>query len=176
MSILSSIILVVLFCRNCPVGYAYSSPRTFRPLPSGSSSSFALGQIKVNRTGRVSDMRYKSSSSPYSSGANVLPNMTTQTNYSSTERQHASDLLSTPRWLLEKEKICGSRTQNIGYTTDTLDKHFFDFSKFCVLWNSSCPGNESIARSKHNTLFLLLPLHFCLSRRSSLMRRDGSEP
>ena len=156
MSFLSSILLLVLFCRNFSVSYAYSSPRTFRPTLSGSPSSFALGQIKANQTGRVSDMVYQNSSKPHSSGANILPKMTTQMNYSSVERQHASDQISTPRWLLEKEKICGSRTQNLGYDTNTIDSYFLDFSQYCALWNSSCPGNKSVAKSKHYTQFLLL--------------------
>ena len=154
--------LLILFClflltsyNNSVFSHAHLAPRTCRPDPSEpQSSSVAWNQRLANQIRQLSSIVHNVTLSVNSSGTDILPQMTTQMNYSSIELQNPPDSLTVPGW---GEKICGSRTQNVGYYGDNdLKENLFDFSKYCVLWNSSCPGNESSALGTYRSMSSLM--------------------
>ena len=135
--------LLILWTRT-PLSCADTSPRTFRPDFPGSSSSI-WSQARENQTGQLHIVDYNSSSSLQSSSSDLPQTVTTPMNYSSMDQQYLSSSLSKPSSRLEK--VCGLRTQE-GWGTE--EDWFYDFPKFCVLWNSSCSGNESYAKCMYH--------------------------
>ena len=138
-------LLILLFCRVIAFGQASASPR---PDLSGSLSPAKLDTITPNQASRGTGLGYNSSLSQRTSGTNILSTITSQTNYSSTEHQ---------RSYRDVDKVCGSRTQEVVVWDDDNEyDNFYNFTKLCALWNSSCPGNETVARSMYLMYLLLI--------------------
>ena len=160
------LLLLLLFCTAEHFSYAFSAPRTLR---SGSSRSASLFQGDRRRTNHQNaSLLHNSSSIVYSSGVSVLSQMTTQMDSSAIERQYPSKSLTVPGW---GEKVCGSRTQNVGYWGDQdLEMNLFNFTEYCSLWNSSCPGNKSVALGMYSPISFLILSRIRLSGGLGLVR------
>ena len=145
MLLMTLCLLVLLFSRDIAFSHASASPR---PDLSGSPSSARLDPIRLNQTTRGTGLGYNSSLSQHTSGTNILPTITSQMNFSSTDHQRSYHMA---------DKVCGSQTQEVVIwdDNDSLYNNFFNFTNLCALWDSSCPGNETLARGMCIMVFIL---------------------
>ena len=144
MPLMSSCLLVLLFSRGITFSHASASPR---PDLLGSPSAARLNPTALNQTSHSTGLGYNNSLSQHAPSTSILPTITSQMNYSSTDYD---------RPYRNADKVCGSRTQEIVVWDDnSKNNFFFNFTKLCALWDSSCPGNKSLAEGMYIMRLLL---------------------
>lgn len=138
-------LLVLLFCTDIEFSHASASPR---PDPSATLSRAKLDPIGQNHPSRGTSLGYNNSLSQHASDTGILPTITSQMNLSSTEHPHSYRIA---------DKVCGSLTQEVVIRddNDNMYNNFFNFTNLCALWDSSCPGNETLARGMCIMVFIL---------------------
>ena len=132
-------LLVLLFWTDPSFSHAFASPR---PNPSGSPSTAKMDPTRLYQASRGTGLGYNSSFSQNTSGTTILPTITSQMNFSSTEHQRSYHMA---------DKVCGSRTQEvvIWEDQDNIYDNYFNFTELCALWDSSCPGNKTLAKGMY---------------------------
>lgn len=126
-------LLVLLFCRDIVLSHASASPRSHL---SRSPSPANTDPIGLNQTNRGTGLGYNSSLIQNSLLTYISSTITSQTNSISTEHQ------TSYRWV---EKVCGARMEEVLMLDGIVQQPYFNFTAVCALWDSSCPGNDTLA-------------------------------